>query len=367
LGDRGGGGWGGGGVVRAARCAGALAAVIAWEVVFMWQSVPAGLDAWRQRRAAKDEFGGLSEDVRYGDEEAQVLDYYRGSLEGTCRRLVVYVHGGAWGSGAKWHYAGLARRVRRESGGAVGVAVVQYGLHKKCGDVATMTRDVDAAVKWAVREAGGDLEGAEVVLAGQSSGAHLCALWAVQRALASKAPSEVGAMVLVSGVFDCWEHYWHERKRGVHLLSPMLPAMGGRVDAEVPPGRWAEELFMKPLAAHSPTRILLGEARQGRDLSKHLPKRVHLLHGDADTTVPVAQSVDFASALSRAGMGHAVRFDVLQGAGHAQLLLDLMGGRGSDQRKTGRQQVDSPGRDMHARRVSAALGGSLLDAPTTAD
>ena len=398
-------GWSEGGVVHALRATLWLAVLISWEALWACASVPAGLDAWWQRREARAEYGGLHLNVRYGSEERQVLDYYKpagamdspdGEAAARQARLVVYVHGGAWGSGAKWHYAGLARRLRRESGGAVGVAVVQYGLHRARGDVAAMTRDVDAAVTWAMCEAEANLGGAEVVLAGQSSGAHLCALSTVRRALAlSKSKSacpegreQLEALVLVSGVFDCWEHYWHEHKRGVHLLSPMLPAMGGQVNLKVHPGQWARKLFMQPLVAHSPTRILLNGAQQGNNLARHLPKRVHLLHGDADTTVPVAQSADFCSALGYVGMGNVVRLDVLEGAGHAQLLLDVMANLGgsqlNDRGKSRKRRSGPPAsgptqlgsdpasrgflvggdRKVHARWVAAAMGGTP---PPTAD
>jgi acetyl esterase/lipase len=165
--------------------------------------------------------------------------------------LVVYVHGGSWGQGEPWQYALLARRLL-EDGQASRVAVVKYRLFPD-GDVDSMLGDIGSALEWCQAEQQAAAKAGRpplrVVLAAQSAGAHLCALYLSRQAWhgiggwvatttsgdSAAAPPELwkpDKFVALSGVFDIASHFAHERSRLVHWLSPMWLAMIGRARAE---------------------------------------------------------------------------------------------------------------------------------------
>ncbi|KAG1673937.1 hypothetical protein FOA52_015692 [Chlamydomonas sp. UWO 241] len=157
----------------------------------------------------------VERDVQYGRGERCVLDVYRpaqaaaaatppasssggssnspapGPPPGGLRPVVVFVHGGVWASGEKWHYAPFATRIAQE--GFV-VVVPTYALYPKalCPQ---MVREVSDSLTWALDHAaslGGDASA--VTLVGHSAGAHLTAMALLARAAAAAAAAgETGA------------------------------------------------------------------------------------------------------------------------------------------------------------------------------
>ena len=86
----------------------------------------------------------------------------------------------------------------------------------------------------------------------------------------------------VSGVYDIARHFDYESRRGVHEVSPMQPAMGGKAR----------------FALNSPTCIAQSTAMMADAAAQpSWSGDVLLVHGDRDETVPDEQSRHFALAL----------------------------------------------------------------------
>ena len=295
--------------------------------------------------------------------------------------LVLYFHGGSWGQGAPWQYALLARRFLEESG-ASRVALARYRLFPE-GDVDDMLADVEAALDWCRMQqeqaacSNPSAPKLRVVLAAQSAGAHLCALYLARRGW--RGSDEGGSwlpdrFVALSGVFDIAAHFAHERTRLVHWLSPMWLAMIGRgvasnaqaskplLDAEesqlVPiddlkasaaaaggEAEWSEDELIA-WAAASPTRLL-----RLRKMSKKAPKGAEwpptvVLHAADDGTVPVRSAREFVEALESTGLSPDVRYVEYERAGHGEIMVSLMSPRERDEegvRDIGRAFVRSIG------------------------
>lgn len=96
--------------------------------------------------------------------------------------VVVFIHGGSWGWGNKWHYATLAHNLRTSA--ACCVVVPDYPTYPS-GTILDMVESVHAVLQWVKDHAtmyGGDPQ--RIHLVGHSAGAHLIGLWAVRRAMA---------------------------------------------------------------------------------------------------------------------------------------------------------------------------------------
>jgi acetyl esterase/lipase len=216
--------------------------------------------------------------------------------------VILFVHGGAWGSGFRQLYRLLAVQLDLQLGCVV--LVPSYRVYPR-GRVEQQVDDVTTALAWArehAAEHGGDPT--RVTLMGHSSGAHissLAMLQAVRRlqpedvassssSSSSSSPPTPSAPVLpasfvgVAGVYDIAQHYEFEAARGVHEVSPMKAACGGD---NADPTHFAQ-VSATLTAAHltSAQRALL-------------PPTL-LLHGLSDHTVPYAQSVRMAYALAGA-------------------------------------------------------------------
>ena len=156
------------------------------------------------------------------------LEVYRGGA--TDGPLVLYVHGGSWGQGSPWQYALLTKPLL--AAGASAVAIVKYRLFPEA-EVDEMLADVQRALEWARAQPGTP----RVVLAGQSAGAHLCALLLARVSCTAAACPEAARQppawlpdrfVSLSAPLDILAHFRHETTRGVHWASPMWLAMIGR-------------------------------------------------------------------------------------------------------------------------------------------
>jgi len=209
--------------------------------------------------------------------------------------VLVFTHGGAWGSGFRQLYRLFA--VQLDVQLRYVVVVPGYRVYPS-GRVVEQVEDVQAALQWTrahAHEFGGDAS--NITLMGHSSGAHISSMAMLQTlqklypagsgaAAAATVPPTLQpvlptAFIGVSGVYDIGQHYDFEAARGVHEVSPMKAAAGG-------------EVTMFPLV--SATRIA---AELSEEQRRHLPP-VLLLHGLSDHTVPYAQSVRMAYALAGA-------------------------------------------------------------------
>ena len=244
-----------------------------------------GYDGRRPRRGRPADRGG----------DRRRIDMYYcepggGGAEGCSsagpRPMVLFVHGGAWGSGERWQYTPLAWALAREAGAIVGI--VGYRLYPEAM-VDEQVTDVRLAMREfciASRALGADEN--RYALVGHSSGAHLSCL-ALLRGGPQDAADEGGppaagpsSFVGISGVYDIATHYEYEKSRGVDLLSPMHDAFGGA-------GGFRDA---------SPTQLVADRAPDAPEIDlSALPSLSLLVDSRGDEVVKSVQSRAFGDAL----------------------------------------------------------------------
>jgi len=212
--------------------------------------------------------------------------------------LVVYVHGGGWRRGSRRRFP-FAVSTFTEAG--LALACIDYRLSAEAIFPAQL-RDVYAALSWlAARASELDLDTSSVLLWGESAGAHLAALAGLG---ARDAAGEAHAAATeprpaVAGVVD-----W---------FGPAdLPAMCDPAD----PHLREAQLIGGPIGER------LAEARAASPVNHVGPDAPPFLimHGTADSLVPVTQSQALAAALTRAGA--EVELITVPGAEHGWLGMD---------------------------------------------
>ncbi|XP_026177688.1 probable isoprenylcysteine alpha-carbonyl methylesterase ICMEL2 isoform X2 [Mastacembelus armatus] len=243
------------------------------------------------------------------------LDLYyppnKGKCEDVLAPLVVFIYGGAWGSGERSIYCLLARQMAEELGAAV--ICPDYCTYPK-GNVLGMVQDIADCLIW-VQESGQkfNFDKGNVVLIGHSAGAHLCALTTLfltdtREELFIEASKQrditltIRGVIGLSGVYDIRDHYEHERKRAIEYVSTMHKAMNGVENFEY----------------YSPTHLL---KKFSQDKLKRVPPFA-LLHGTSDIIVPVESSTKFSELLT--SLSVKVSLYLLPRVGHTELVTDLM-------------------------------------------
>lgn len=260
--------------------------------------------------ATSVQFKSLS--VPYGPLPQHRLDIFdassRHAADADSAPVLLFVHGGAWGSGSRFIYRLCGRRLDREG---FTTCVVGYRRYPTA-DIAQQVDDICRAIAWA--EARPEWAGRPLCVLGHSSGAHVSMLAAMQRARgvaprgddADAGPSadRLRALVGLAGVYDIAKHYEFESKRCVHEVSPMKPAAGGpeRFDSVSP------ALVARGLSPAEAARM----------------PRVLLVHGTEDTTVPWTASAQMHAALCAAG-APAPECLLLEDGGHADVVVQLSG------------------------------------------
>ncbi len=201
-------------------------------------------------------------DVAYTENVAspeQKLDLYLPSHRS--KKLLIYVHGGAWVSGDKREYAAIAKSFVAEK---LAVAVVNYRLARPPNRFAPTdpTEDVTAAIKFLGARANRyGFDAKKMFLVGHSAGAHIAGM------IASRQSSLTG-IVGIEGIYD------------IPSLSKVWPTYDNwflnRAFGTDQAGRVAE----------SPTRL--------KGFSK-VPWLV--IHSKKDELVDLGQSMDFIKHL----------------------------------------------------------------------
>ncbi|NDJ90600.1 alpha/beta hydrolase [Mycolicibacter kumamotonensis] len=264
------------------------------------EQAPPVWKAWQHRRHIH------RSGVRYGHDPAQVLDVWAPrELPTTPAPVLIYVPGGAWvhGSRTLQGYALLSHLAER---GWVCLSIdYRVAPHNRWPRHIV---DVKTAIAWAhanVDKFGGDRN--FVAVAGASAGGHLAALAGLtgsdrgDRDYADQLPD--GADTSVDAVVGIYGRYdWQDRST---------------------PERVAFVDFLE--------RVVVGRSiRRHRDLYRKASPiaRVHsgappflVVHGSADTVIPVAQARDFADRL-RAVSHSKVGYLELPGAGHGFDMTD---------------------------------------------
>ena len=225
--------------------------------------------------------------IAYGDHPRQRLELFAPDDDQDGRPLVLCIHGGWWRSG--WREDLLPCCLRLAAAGWA-TATTGYRLLDAAGDGEGIVADIEAALRRALEEhllLGGS--GRSVVLVGAGAGAV--------PALTLAARLHDDAEILVRGVAACG-------------CAPTLQPWDG----------CAQDIAGQ-LAAYAGARIeALDPTRQG---AERFPP-VLLIHGDADSEVPVAPARAFYRELI--GADDPARLEVLAGIGHH--ILDQPHGRG---------------------------------------
>jgi acetyl esterase/lipase len=140
-------------------------------------------------------------------------DMHDDDVDPVKRPVMLFVHGGVWAAGERFHYAPMA--VRCAQAGIIS-AVMSYTLYPEA-KVPTMVDEVGAALDWTLENIsryGGDPS--RIILVGHSAGAQLSALTLIQRSLSGFTKNNKGmpcAFVGMAGVYNIKEHYQYEKGR----------------------------------------------------------------------------------------------------------------------------------------------------------
>ena len=157
---------------------------------------------------------------------------------------LVFVHGGAWGCGRPWHY----RLVANGLGLLLGVkTVILIGYPTYPTSTILMQRDyITQAMQYintnitlkTLLNNNHYNKNNSIILAGHSSGANICALSLLDtittdnftdtKQLSSQNSLNIKTFIGFCGPYDIGKHYLFETNRGVHIISPMCAAAGGR-------------------------------------------------------------------------------------------------------------------------------------------
>jgi acetyl esterase/lipase len=225
------------------------------------------------------------------------------------RSMVVFVHGGAWGSGFPALYRLAAVPFLNTAHNNCTVAILGYRTYPTVAAVDDQVDDVARALDLLVAQE----RPSSVVLVGHSSGAHLIALGLRQGRLTANRCTTSG-FVGIAGVYDIVAHYRHEAARGVERISPMAPICGGSVAA------WRKN---SPTHLAKTVTATVPNESDGSILSNDWPPTL-LLHGVCDSTVPYTSSVQFYDTI--ASTNPTNRLHLLPDTEHAEPVLQLMFG-----------------------------------------
>ncbi|XP_068616946.1 uncharacterized protein si:dkey-193c22.1 [Brachionichthys hirsutus] len=243
------------------------------------------------------------------------LDLYyapnRGRAPGVPAPLVVFIYGGAWGSGERSIYCLLARQMSEQLSATV--ICPDYCTFPK-GNVLGMVQDIADCLVWA-QDSGPKFhfEKDNIVLIGHSAGAHLCALTMlflidareelfIETGQQRDITLAVRGVIGLSGVYNIMDHYEHEQKRAVEFVSTMHKAMNG----------------VENFPYYSPTHLF---KKLSQDKLRRVPPFA-LIHGTSDIIVPVESSTKLSELLTALSID--VSLYLLPGVDHIEIVTDLM-------------------------------------------
>lgn len=241
--------------------------------------------------------------VRYGDSPTQLLDVWRPKhLPAEPAPVMLFVPGGAWVHGSRM-LQGYALMSHLAKLGWVCLSIdYRVAPHNRWP---RHIADVKAAIAWAranVDKFGGDRN--FVTIAGSSAGGHLAALAGLtpnhpdlQGDLPAGSDTSVDAVVGIYGRYDWEDRSTVERERFVDFLERVV--VKRKIDRH-------PEIFRQasPIAQIHP------------DAPPFL-----VIHGSADTVIPVAQARSFVDRLKSVSRA-PVSYLELPGAGHAFDMTD---------------------------------------------
>ena len=256
-------------------------------------------------------------------------------------QLVVFVHGGAWGSGHPAMYRLVATPFLEQG---YDVAILGYPTYPTA-DVARQIECIKQALEYMTTTTHGVESGSSLLdqytsisVVGHSSGAHIAlsalldAKW--QDELKAKNPTaSIAHFVGLAGVYDIPSHYLFERARGVERLSPLAPACGGSLQS------WRRFSPSRQLGGGVGAVDLVSDALSESVDFTTWPDSILLVHGTLDSTVPYTSSEKMAKALtsnkvvkySHRKESNNMKLMILPSVGHSDMILHFFfGGATSD-------------------------------------
>ena len=182
--------------------------------------------------------------------------------------IVIFVHGGAWGSGKPWMYRLFCKNFERVLN-ASKILIVGYSVFPD-SDLNNQVDSIFSSLEYIYHHF--ELN-KPVILIGHSSGANICSLCLLKH---HEKLHFISILICLSGVYDISAHYNWEQSRGVHEISPMRGASGPLMDK------------------YSPTLIISNLIE--KKISLHFPNTL-IIHSFDDATVPISSSIRFTKAL----------------------------------------------------------------------
>mmetsp|Transcript_58221 Transcript_58221/g.142353 ORF Transcript_58221/g.142353 Transcript_58221/m.142353 type:complete len:517 (-) Transcript_58221:62-1612(-) len=294
---------------------------------------------------------------------------------------IIFVHGGAWGTGFPAMYSLVALPFLRRK--KYNVAIVGYRTYPDANLLQQADDVVDAIAALQREQEQQENDAASkysYTLIGHSSGSHICSLAMARGMLSSVGDSStcvVDRFISLAGVFDIREHYRFETVRGLARISPMAPAAAavdcydGRVDTSSRRRRRRRQSIIAKWRSSSPLHLVrdmtdrivatdattsttavdinsdnknnsdeyfLSSSSTSEDERLTFPNDIMVVHSMDDTTCPYWYSEDFAGALreynyektKETDMSSAptkvVDLEILTTSGHAELVLELIYG-----------------------------------------
>jgi len=275
--------------------------------------------------------------MRYGQHPSQFIDllFPEGVAEDDLAGMLIFVHGGAWGSGKTWFYRLTAAPFLKQN---VAVAIVGYRVYPE-GDVNVQVRDTELAYQKLSKEyprlCGPSRTPRPIglILMGHSSGAHVTLLFLIERIKrtimmlehagertaeqhlngSTPAVKLVDHFVGLSGPYDISHHFDYEAARGVEELSPLKAACGHtREQFRLNSPAWRLKDFLPsiPPGRHE----LLPDTYFPRTL---------LVHGIEDDVVPFTSTSEAARILRSCGIT-SIEEHYATKIGHQDVIVEFM-------------------------------------------
>jgi PGAP1-like protein len=271
------------------------------------------------------------------------------------RRLIVFVHGGAWGSGQPWMYRLMAapflflnsntaadtlQNQQHPSFHSVcySVAVIGHRTYPDGNTLQEQVSDIRTALNILIEQYSHLYDQSNITVVGHSSGAHISLCMVVEfikeklNALQHKIDRDeykptdpipfikslpFDSFCGISGPYDISHHFDYESARGVEEISPMKPVNGH-----------TRRAFRSnsPIWRLSNDELMYLYPNVESQLCQICPN-IALIHGIEDDTVPFTATAEASRLLRLLGMAKVQEMYIPQ-TGHQDAILQCMlGGR----------------------------------------
>ena len=188
-------------------------------------------------------------------------------------RAIVLVHGGGWRSGNKSNFYAIANQLAQRGHA---VFLPEFRLSPEAPYPAGLV-DINDAILWTKAQAAAfDIDPAQVVLGGESTGGHMAALLAYTADLDlykthAGDDTHVSALIDIDGILDLASPLALKFENAAGAQSPAALWLGGSM--EQAPARWREASAARHVGAHSPPTLVIacGEPRFTAGIDEVLP------------------------------------------------------------------------------------------------